>query len=637
MKTKFIVRPLTLVMASFGLMATLFIINHGHAEAATYNVTPSSDCTLADAITAASTNAVTNDCAAGSEDDVINLAAGTYTLSNNLPSFNGSGKLAITGAGSDSTIIDGAATYYGFAAYNSEEATEDIFITGLTVKNTANGQAIYLSGINCGLTDVVVEDTTESNLNLDCTATVLIDEVRIRNLEGPSSGLLRVTGNNTLIATINKLQIQNNEIGNSDKASLHLDNILNATVENSEISGTTCTDSNCIFGGVTIQGEVGESYTIRNTTISDNTGWVGGLLIMAPSTVNLENVTITDNTGLSGGPFSAGGLAVLSETEHHTSMANVILDNNTLAGNASNCFIGVIEGLGEASAPSSLGGNISSDNTCSVALTEDTDQNSTDPLLEALASNGGFVHTHALPVNSPAINAGVTLGSVTTDARGVARPQCEAYDSGAYEFNGDCPEGNEDPDPDPGEDSGDTEKTFNDAVTSKPVTLITPAGTAIVNASSVNPKTLSADTRKTYPFGLVSFTMTAPVGSTQTVSLTFITDLKPDQVTARKYNAIISTYGDVPGASITEADVSGQHALTLTYSITDGGELDQDGVANGTIVDPVGLAVNQTGTLAKTGRAIVIIMVGGAVLVVGALVSSMLSHRPKKVRYHLLG
>jgi hypothetical protein len=49
----------------------------------------------------------------------------------------------------------------------------------------------------------------------------------------------------------------------------------------------------------------------------------------------------------------------------------------------------------------------------------------TDPLLAS---------TYILSANSPCINTGATLADVTTDIRGVVRPQGAAYDIGAYEF-----------------------------------------------------------------------------------------------------------------------------------------------------------------------------------------------------------
>jgi hypothetical protein len=101
-----------------------------------------------------------------------------------------------------------------------------------------------------------------------------------------------------------------------------------------------------------------------------------------------------------------------------------------------------------------------------------------------------------------------------------------------------------------------------------------------------------------YPLGLTSFTFSTPdcvSGATVPVTMSFQTDLKPNEVVARKYNSTTQTYNTIPNAVITETTVDGKHALQLDYNVTDGGPLDEDGLANGVIVDPVGL-----GTLTST-------------------------------------
>lgn len=97
-----------------------------------------------------------------------------------------------------------------------------------------------------------------------------------------------------------------------------------------------------------------------------------------------------------------------------------------------------------------------------------------------------------------------------------------------------------------------------------------------------------------YPLGVLDFTFsvsTCSVGATVPIAIVFQTELTPDQVTPRKYNSRTGQYGTIAGATMTETTVDGNHAIRLAYSATDGGELDEDGVANGVIVDPVGLAV----------------------------------------------
>jgi hypothetical protein len=91
----------------------------------------------------------------------------------------------------------------------------------------------------------------------------------------------------------------------------------------------------------------------------------------------------------------------------------------------------------------SLGHNIAGDASCGFAGPGDL--NSTNPLLGPLADNGGPTPTHLPLSGSPAIDA-VLLSycsdaagvQVTTDQRGVARPQGLACDIGSVDVAGDA-------------------------------------------------------------------------------------------------------------------------------------------------------------------------------------------------------
>jgi hypothetical protein len=58
----------------------------------------------------------------------------------------------------------------------------------------------------------------------------------------------------------------------------------------------------------------------------------------------------------------------------------------------------------------------------------------------------------------------------------------------------------------------------------------------------------------------------------------------------RKYNNITHAYATVTSTTISTVTLSGKVATKVSYKITDGGSLDQDGATNGVIIDPVGLA-----------------------------------------------
>lgn len=96
-------------------------------------------------------------------------------------------------------------------------------------------------------------------------------------------------------------------------------------------------------------------------------------------------------------------------------------------------------------------------------------------------------------------------------------------------------------------------------------------------------------------------------GATKTVSIYYDLPGNPTDYAARKYNISKQAYSDVVGAVIVREDYGGKSRLKLTYSIADGGVLDQDGQVNGVIIDPVGLS---TTNLALTGDNIWLYILG---------------------------
>ncbi|KXK27366.1 MAG: Bacillopeptidase F precursor [candidate division WS6 bacterium OLB20] len=104
-----------------------------------------------------------------------------------------------------------------------------------------------------------------------------------------------------------------------------------------------------------------------------------------------------------------------------------------------------------------------------------------------------------------------------------------------------------------------------------------------------------------YTAGLFDFELTcAAPGETATVTMYFFGDYDASLVTVRKFNGVNDEYLDVPGAVATNSTIGGEDVLVITFDITDGGPLDMDGTANGTIIDPTGPAFN-TAAAPQTG------------------------------------
>ena len=143
--------------------------------------------------------------------------------------------------------------------------------------------------------------------------------------------------------------------------------------------------------------------------------------------------------------------------------------------------------------------------------------------------------------------------------------------------------------------------TLSSAENSTPITLSQTGCTNVTNSSATKESNLTtADPAYSYPVGLIAFTMNGCTnGGTATITATFTGSFDPSSTTIRKYNTSNNTYTTLTQSnsnlSLSTTTLNNQPALQVTYTITDGGALDQDNTVNGTIVDPVGLAAASVG------------------------------------------
>jgi photosystem II stability/assembly factor-like uncharacterized protein len=173
--------------------------------------------------------------------------------------------------------------------------------------------------------------------------------------------------------------------------------------------------------------------------------------------------------------------------------------------------------------------------------------------------------------------------------------------------------------------------TVTNAESSTPIVVTTPQGTTITCHTGVKESDLTAqDGAYTYPVGLVDFCFSG-ADTSNAITLTFVTDLKPGDVAVRKYNPTTKTFATVTAANVTETTYNSQHALQVTYTIADNGPLDTD-PATGEVSDPVGLAVlNSTTptTLTDTGVEIARTATYSAAIIAGA---SFVALKRSKIR-----
>lgn len=597
------------------LLGSVFIVS-GRVQAATITVSSGTDtkaadgvCHLSEAIENINNQAQTHvDCAAGTGNDVIQLPAGTITLSADLPVITRT--VTVQGHGASKSVVSGNGQYTPFQA---NSATASIVFKDFKTRAVSgfgvvilDAKSIFVQNIEADGTDSIAQDDGSGATVLGGLAyfssgasepaAITIDGLYVHDYSSSDAGMLlgvaiigpqgkmqALTGKNITVTDLTstnpagQLIAIYNPTGLGDGYASLQASYENVTIEN-------ITSPNALnVGGLTLSGVIGGGdsvgeVTVRNATIRNIT--------TGPAAFGSNGAV-----GLVGGSMGAD-----DHFDGILKLQNVLISNINVDGTPKSCSVadigGLLGGQGTVSLKVvSLGGNVVEDNSCKDYLTHPTDKHSVSGLkdkLGPLGNHGGNVPTIPLLVGSPAIDAGVCDGAPNKDARGVTRPQGKGCDAGAFELA-----------QAPAAESGGA----TNPSTGKKIYIEPPVPGAIVKSADILPASEAAEDKDyEYPLGLLSFTIEGvPAGSTQTMNLYFETDEKADNFIARKVNLSSVQFSTITNAALSNVTRNGRPAVKVSYEVVDGGELDLDGVANGVIVDPVGLARQKQASLVNTG------------------------------------
>jgi hypothetical protein len=329
---------------------------------------------------------------------------------------------------------------------------------GVSVRNLAT--AIVVDGHGHSITQTCHTSSNDNHvLEQDGEGDVTLQNLTItggNDTEGDNGGGVDMTNSSSPSLTIVNSTIAGNQACGVGGGIAHRTTGA-VTITNSTISGNT---SGTNGGGIDVdEGQL----TVTNSTITGNTSAnseAGGIDSDASQGVKLVYTTLVGNTvdptvSCPGGASASHSTSKPSPAKAHAQAApsavlavnlftssdetfqafGTVIANPMVAHTTqtpANCLID--------SAPTSLGFNYANDTTCDFTAGTDRQASTNDPKLGPLGANGGPTQTIVPLTGSPLIDAipdpaggCPAFPTITTDQRGVARPQGPGCDIGAVE------------------------------------------------------------------------------------------------------------------------------------------------------------------------------------------------------------
>jgi hypothetical protein len=255
--------------------------------------------TTADGVAGSLRDAIAN-ANANAEADVINLPAGTYTLTSGELEITS--QVTITGAGAGTTIIDGD---FADRVFHLSNNAANLTLTDLTVQNGSinnKGGGIYVDHNLAVLTAsrvVVTGNIADDGAGIFNDGTITLTDVVISN-NGNTTTKEGGGIHNKEVAILERVDINGNHADKSDGkgGGIHNDNDASSlSLTDVTVNGNTAGEKG---GGLHNQAQA----TIVNCTFALNDASDGGGIANIEETLSMTNSTVSGNTASSVG----GGL-----------------------------------------------------------------------------------------------------------------------------------------------------------------------------------------------------------------------------------------------------------------------------------------------------------------------------------------
>ena len=367
------------------------------------------------------------------------VISGLTVTKNRIKSLN-DGKFTL-----DGVTVSGSTGAYGGALYAGNDGELEI-IDSTFENNTAttNGGAVYIYNDN----DATISGSTFTNNESLADGGAIFGEIHYNvtivdcTITGNSAaddggGLAFDNKKPDNVLSITDTTIDANDAGDlGGGLKIDAQDPLIVSITNSTVSNNTAqTDAGILFdeGGITA--------TINNSTISANAALYGsgGVYIGSGSSLTVNQSTISANSSAGSYTGTDGGGIQLGDNTSVVTLSGSIVSGNS-SGVAGAADFGLYSSLASDTASITATNSLIGEVDSRITVNGTNNVSSTNPMLGALANNGGPTKTMALLTGSPAIDAGpnpvATFTGNEFDQRGAgyARIVGGLVDIGAFEL-----------------------------------------------------------------------------------------------------------------------------------------------------------------------------------------------------------
>ena len=367
------------------------------------------------------------------------VISGLTVTKNRIKSLN-DGKFTL-----DGVTVSGSTGAYGGALYAGNDGELEI-IDSTFENNTATteGGAVYIYNDN----DATISGSTFTNNESLADGGAIFGEIHYNvtivdcTITGNSAaddggGLAFYAKKPDNVLSITDTTIDANDAGDlGGGLKIDAQDPLIVSITNSTVSNNTAqTDAGILFdeGGITA--------TINNSTISANAALYGsgGVYIGSGSSLTVNQSTISANSSAGSYTGTDGGGIQLGDNTSVVTLSGSIVSGNS-SGVAGAADFGLYSSLASDTASITATNSLIGEVDSRITVNGTNNVSSTNPMLGALANNGGPTKTMALLTGSPAIDAGpnpvATFTGNEFDQRGAgyARVVGGLVDIGAFEL-----------------------------------------------------------------------------------------------------------------------------------------------------------------------------------------------------------